>query len=212
MFEQANNTQPQDNGQISQQPEVLPTGGAGLPGVPGTNSAAVPGVQVQQPQTAPVNPYGFDPNDEQFQAFNSQLQNYLGVDAYALRNYASYVAEQQRESALTPLRQEWGDGFEQNFGLVRERFSQLPPHQQAIYDNVDGARFLYQQILSEQGQQQQQVPTFDRGKVSAGTGSQTNGRYQYKQSEILAMSKADYSKNARAIAAAYSQGLVDLNG
>lgn len=156
----------------------------------------------------PANDYGFDPNDENFQAFNQQLTQYIGVDAYALKNYVKHVESQVQDSALKPLRDEWGDGFTDNFAAVKERFKTLPPQQQAIYDNADGARFIWQQLQQEQAQASV-VPTFDRGK-SGGT-SAPSGRFKYTQSGITAMNKAEYKSNIAAIQSAYSQGLVDLN-
>lgn len=147
-------------------------------------------------------------NDEAFQTFNQQLQTYIGADVQTLRNYVGYLENQIRENALAPLRQEWGDMFEDNFKRVRERFNTLPPHQQSIYDNVDGARFLWQQLQNEQDQTAA-VPTFDRGKASAGP--TTHKKYKYTQSEIIALSPKEYKQHAADIQAAYVSGLVDLN-
>jgi len=49
----------------------------------------------------PITPeLGYDPNDEDFQAFNTQLTRYLGVDANALKNYVRHVESQARETSL----------------------------------------------------------------------------------------------------------------
>ena len=163
------------------------------------------------PEVVSAPDYGFDPNDENFQAFNQQLTQYIGVDAYALKNYVKHVESQVQDTALKPLRDEWGDTFADNFAAVKERFKQLSPQQQGVYDNVDGARFIWQQLQNEQAQTrvEQSVPAFDRGK--SGGGSAPTGRFTYTQSGITAMNKAEYRANIAAIQTAYAKGLVDLN-
>lgn len=167
-----------------------------------------PEVQQQQPDVVSQPDPVCDPNDADFQAFNTQLTQYIGVDASSLKQYVSHIQQQVLEQTLEPLRIDWGTDYEQNYNAVKERFKQLPAHQQAIYDNVDGARFLHEQLRREAQQQQASVPTFDRGKT--GGGAAPTGRYTYTQSQIIAMSKTDYRANIAAIQAAYAQGKVDL--
>jgi len=178
---------------------------------PTENLAPVEQQVLETPQLPTVPDLGFDPNDETFQAFNQQLTQYIGVDAYALKNYVKHVESQVQEAQLQPLRSEWGEGFTDNFAAVKERFKQLPPNQQAIYDNVDGARFIWQQLQQEAQQQAtaQTVPTFDRGKAAGG--ASPSGRFKYTQSGITALGKVAYKADIANIQSAYAQGLVDLN-
>lgn len=153
----------------------------------------------------PLEQYGITP--EAAQAFISYL-----LEQEPIKQRFSYIDERRQYHALKPLRDEWGENFDTIFAKVQERFKQLPPHLQAIYDNTDGARFLYQQLLEEEKKSGNSVPTFDRGTTSNGGSGLPNGRYRYKQSEILAMKKDEYQKQARDIQQAYAQGLVDMNG
>jgi hypothetical protein len=150
----------------------------------------------------PLEQYGITP--EAAQAFISYL-----LEQEPIKQRFAYIDERRQYHALKPLRDEWGENFDTIFAKVQERFRQLPPHLQAIYDNTDGARFLYQQLLEEEKKSGNDVPKFDRGTGGSGL---PNGRYRYKQSEILAMKRDEYQKQARDIQQAYAQGLVDMNG
>ncbi|ASV43893.1 hypothetical protein [Cyanophage BHS3] len=165
-------------------------------------------------QTFPLEQYGITP--EAAQAFIDYLLSYEPI-----RSRFEFIDERRRYHALKPLRDEWGDDFESNFEKVRERFASLPPNLQGLYDNVDGARLLYQQIKKEQEaaaeaqqQQQQQAsppPTFDRGRTSNDISAGVASAYKYKQSDILRMPRDEYQRQAREIQAAYAEGLVDLS-
>ena len=194
-----------DNGSVNPVQQSVP--GVQIPTQPvpqpqATQPAAQPQVSELPPALAQL---GLEPA-----VIDALVEYAFGIPRQTVRSNFEYVQARQREEAISPLRNEWGDSFEQNFGLVQERFNQLPPHKQAIYDNVDGAKFIWQQIQAEQAQQAQaaQVPTFDRGRAN-GTPNAATGRYKYTMSQINAMSSADYAKVAADIQAAFGAGLVD---
>lgn len=165
-------------------------------------------------------------DNEDFQLFNAQLQQFLGVDAQTLHNYVAIVQQQQRDMALQPLKQEWGDEFDTRMDSVRQLWEKLPENERAIYDSVEGVRFLAARVQAQQPTAEQPaavggsgvesattqpgVPSLDRKTVPSAL---TTGapQYRYTRSQLTSMPKNEYVQQQADIAKAYSEGAVDMS-
>ena len=163
-----------------------------------------------------------NPDDPQFQAFNQQLQTYLGVDASQLRNIVNryqsdsqFIEQQRIQQERSQLQSAWGDQFNDNFNAVQERLAQL--HQQnpqlaASLNNAQGAQMVLAQIQQERLAQQQAtqvgVPNFDRTYVPS---SPNRTQFAFTKSQLDSMSEQDKAARWGEIGYAYANGLVDFN-
>lgn len=179
--------------------------------------------QVQPPpQTVPEVTQQQPPLDAAGQEWWNSFQQYTGVtqeqftqgiqQLQQLPQIQQFVAQQQRESQLGTLRQEWGSEFDAVMPVVAERFKALPPQLQVALDNLEGARLLYAQIKQERGGNQQPStvpPVYDRSRTPQQSQQYVNPQEpQFTRSQILNMNEADYVKNQNAITYAYQNGLV----
>lgn len=150
--------------------------------------------------------------DENFAAFNKQLQQYLGVDVNALRQTLGYIQQSRREAEVQQLRSQWGENYDSNFEAVQSRLREIyaqNPAQAAALNNAQGAMLVWNTIQAERQQQQarQAVPGFDVSRTQAApTG---NGNYLFTRSQIEAMSPQEKRAAWPQIQAAYANGLVN---
>lgn len=144
---------------------------------------------------------------EAYSKFDTQLQQYFGINGDELKEGISFVRQFRQEQQLNSLRQEWGEGFESQFQAVRQRWEKLPQDMQMALDNIEGAKLIAAQIAME-NQKAGQSPMFDRSKGSSVRAQQS--QYKFTKSELEGLSNADYAKNAKIITDAYQRGLVDL--
>jgi hypothetical protein len=163
----------------------------------------------QQPQQI-----DFSKLDDNGKAWWNQFQQYTGFSPeqvmslpQQIQQLQSFVHAQQREQQAQTLRAEWGNDFDTVMPQIAERFRSLPPQMQAALDNIDGARLLYSQIMSERQARVPgaQPPRFDRPTTPAPSRSQEP---QFTKDQIRNMSDADYQKNQQQIMYAYANGLV----
>lgn len=145
-------------------------------------------------------------------------EKYADLDAYIESKFGVSLAEalesvnelnQFRQQATVEkqqaiLKNEWGMEYENNMKVVMEKFQKLSPQEQAVYDNVNGARRLYAEYVYQNPQNTRgyNQPARLRSDVT------TDKPYDFKQSEILAMSPKEYHDRQREITDAYTRGRV----
>jgi hypothetical protein len=150
----------------------------------------------------------------------------LVTAADTVEQISPIVTSQWREQQLGSLREAWGDEFQTVYDHVTKQvFPNLSPEQQALYNNADGLKFLAEQnrgaieqalqsssqttpqpVEQVQGQNQPEgaiAPTNGGGVSNAPSASPT-----FTQSQLLAMTPAEWKQNESAIQQAYASGSV----
>lgn len=146
--------------------------------------------------------------EEKYADLDDYFQHRFGVslqDALQSVNELNQFRQQATvEKQQAVLRSEWGMEYDNNMKVVMEKFKQLTPQEQAVYDNVDGARRLYAEHLYQNPQAKRgyNQPARLRSDVT------TDKPYDFKQSDILAMSPKDYHDRQEEITQAYVRGRV----
>ena len=116
------------------------------------------------------------------------------------------AAETQRVQAeQTKLRAVWGDKFQENFDTVAQHIMELPPEQQALYNNAEGAQFLKWQ-LDQQSSDSSTVPTLDASTAPSGQGTEPA---HLKRSDLLGLSLDEYKTKLPEVMQAYGTGQVE---
>jgi hypothetical protein len=81
------------------------------------------------------------PEDRAF--FEEAISEVFGVDITTVQTAIKFVGEQQTEQALRPVKEAWGDNFDEHFARTKEYFDTLPADRQAFFDNPDGLMYLF---------------------------------------------------------------------
>lgn len=145
------------------------------------------------------------PEDLQF--FGEAVAELLGVDIPTLKQAVTFIQTQQVQSALQPVREAWGDKFDENFAAAQEHFNTLSDEQKALYDNPDGLQYLFDKFvapkMSAESEATDNVPGIATGSTTDATASPvaTEGLTREK---INSMTKQEYAANADAITAFYA--------
>lgn len=168
-----------------------------------------PNLPIEQvaPAPAPSLPPQGDP---EFDAFQAQLQRYLGFGVADLVGSVETVRKLAAEREATTLRNQWGSSYDENFAAVQTRLNELHatnPTLAASLNNAQGAQLIHAQLTVERQQAgaPTNVPSFHR---TSSPGLPASSRAMFTQTEILAMPKAVRSERHAEITAAYAQGLV----
>lgn len=189
--------QPNDAPLLVSQEQLQRDGQQGVTGIVPANS---------QPQTQVAAP------PPEVAALDAYLQSTYGVNLGTAMQYVQQAQQQQQPAAAAPsaeaefdlLKSQWqvdDTVLNERMRIVAEQFNQLPPEQQALYDNVDGVQLLWQRY-----ERQNPSPTpVDRGASAA---TPQNGRYQFTRSQLYAMSEQEARANDAAITYAEANGLV----
>lgn len=166
------------------------------------------GQPAQQPPAAPAQP-DFS-NDAEFQAFQNQLQRYLGFGVSDLVGSVQAVKQLAAEREANLLRQQWGDQYQTNFDAVQARLNELHatnPQMAQSLNNAAGAKLIHAQLELERLQNTApSVPGFQR--TATPSTPQPRNAPVFKQSEIAAMTKDERRSRHAEITAAYANGLV----
>lgn len=123
-----------------------------------------------------------------------------------LQNQTEAANESARiQAEQAKLRQVWGNDFQTNFDKVAAYIQELPPEQQALYNNAEGAQFLKWQLDQQASTdtstsiETSSVPTQDSG---------AQGDQQLKRSDLLALSTPEYVSRLPEIMQSYRDGVV----
>jgi hypothetical protein len=144
-------------------------------------------------------------SQEDREYFEAALTEVLGVDLNTLSQAIGFVQQQQTEYALRPVRDAWGDDFDENFAKTKEYFGTLEADKQAFYDNPDGLIYLFDTkvkptLTTETASTD--VPSIPTTSVSQTATSST--KQGLTREAIKAMTPAEYKENAAAITEFYS--------
>jgi hypothetical protein len=104
------------------------------------------------------------------------------------------------------LRQVWGEQFQQNFDKVATYIMELPPEQQALYNNAEGAQFLKWQ-LDQQGATDS-PPSIQSSSVPS-QGEANTGNSGLRRSDLLALTHEEYVSRLPEVMQAYREGAVE---
>jgi hypothetical protein len=127
-----------------------------------------------------------------------------------LRDLGTFRQEVAVDREAKVLMNDWSvdkPEYDRRMGLIVEEYKKLTPTEQSALDSTNGAKILWnnielQQLKSGVTTQQPNVPrvvnTIRRGTQA----------YDFTQSQIMGMDKADYNKMSGAITKAYASGRV----
>lgn len=150
----------------------------------------------------------------------------LATTAETVEQLQPMVVDQWRQQELGKLKSKWGEEFEPVYDyLTKEVFPNLPPEEQAKWNNADGLEFLAerhrdtitQRITNPQESKEPQpapAATAPTGTITPGTGSAnpgTNSTPVFTQSQLLDMSPDEWTQNESAIQQAYASGAVEMD-
>jgi hypothetical protein len=148
-----------------------------------------------------------DISKEDREYFEAVLSDVLGVDVPTLHRAIEFVGQQQTEHALKPVREAWGESFDENFSKTKEYYASLSEDQQAFYDNPDGLMYLFDtKVKPTLGQVES--PSGDVPSIATNAASQVATaptKQGLTREAIKAMTPAEYKDNSAAITAFYAQ-------
>lgn len=145
---------------------------------------------------------------EDLEYFSAAVSQVLGVDISTLKQAVTFIQGQQVQASLAPMREAWGDKFDENFNAVQEYFDTLSDDKKAFYDNAEGLQYLFDKHVAPklaettQPNASDNVPAIATGQTTGA--ALTSGNEGLTREKIQAMSKADYAANADAITQFYS--------
>lgn len=180
-------------------------------GVP--NPAETPTEAPQTTPEAPENTFQLEPLPPELVAKYEGLETYLEHRLGApldniielLTSLSGFQQQTTVEQQRGALQTEWGvdkGEFDRRLKLIQDELKTMPESAQASFDTVEGAKKIWGYISAAQAQVQPvapNVPVMVRSQVRGGGGQS----YDYRQSDIRAMSPSDYSANADRITQAY---------
>ena len=201
----------------TQSNDVQPESGEKLPSL---DELDLPTEQPQSTSTkeVPVQESAGLPETPEAKKFAEDFKQYLGFDISELRGgiqeleqYRQQIAlekqQQAQEKQLGSLQQEWGldkAEFDGRMNQIIDRFQKYSPEMQQRLDTLEGAKLIWAKIEQEM-KDSNSVPQFQKSSFNGSGGK----KFLFSASEIKAMNKSEYSKNADKILKAYQLGLVD---
>ena len=147
---------------------------------------------------------------EDLEYFGAAVTQLLGVDMPTLKQAITFIQGEQVRSALQPIRDAWGEQFDENFTAVQAYFDTLSDEQKAFYDNPDGLQYLFDKFVAPKMAENSQNTTEATGEVPNIASGQTTGTTPavveptLTREKIQAMSPQEYRENADAITAFYA--------
>ena len=134
--------------------------------------------------------------------------------ARTFQDLGTFRQETTIQQEARQLQESWGiDGTEyaRRMELIGEEYKLLPPEMQQSLDNAKGAQLLWAQVENKLGRQS--TPQTNVVPHIATTQRRGTQQYDFRHSEILAMTPKQYQDNVRAITQAWSRGRVlkDVN-
>lgn len=217
-FEPAENVSTYDGGTLLELGDPL---GYDTPDTPAPDPTPA---QLDQPSEAPTTDVESAPpeqeNTEPTKADELPeeiLNKYSDLDKYLQHKFgvnleeafeAIQATQQMRQQQIIQqqnqqLQTDWGvdqQEFNHRLELVKEEFKKLPPEKQQALDDIQGAKLLWEVISARQASVVTS-PTIPANPRPAKRGQEA---YDYRQSQIMAMSPAQYAAEADKITRAYA--------
>lgn len=143
-----------------------------------------------------------------YEGLETYLEHRLGAPLdqiiQLINGLSGFQVETTIQTQRAGLQSEWGvdkGEFDRRLSLIKEELATYPESARAGFDTVEGAKKIWGYISAAQStvQQQPNVPLMVRTQVR----DRGSSSYDYKQSDIRAMTPADYKANSDRITQAY---------